>query len=231
LRGARELAYVSPNTCKTLPNQQVGQGTPEDVMAFIPALNTLRVTLEYTLNGQLVVNVFYLKKSTPIATIDITNAVASIKSWFTTYLKPHLGNSLSLVRVVARDMTVENGAVVESAVVPAIVGSLAEEPLSNNVALVVSFKTGLVGRSLRGRVYMPGLTENQLTGNDVTTGAATGLVTGWSNLNSFVGAQGFALQVASFRNNGAPRVSALLTPVTNYNVTTRVDTQRRRLPK
>lgn len=199
-------------------------------MAFIPALNTIRVTLELNSNGQIVVNVIYLRKGTPVLAIDLVNIAAQLKSWFTTYMKPHLGNSIALQRIILRDMTTESGIVLESIASPFIVGALAEEPLPNNCALVTTFKTGIAGRSTRGRVYNAGFTENQIGGDSLTSVPVVGMVTAWTQLNSFVAPSSVVHVVASFHSLGAPRVGALTTPVTSYFSNSRLDTQRRRLP-
>lgn len=198
-------------------------------MVFIPATNTLRITLEYTLNGNVVVNVFYLRKNAPILSVNLNTVAASLVSWYTTYVKPHVNSGLSLNKIILRDMTTANSATLDYIVNPAVVGAGVDAPLPANVAQVVTLRTGLSGRSYRGRVYMAGLGEAQVTGNDVNSTTSVGMATAWLNLNSFVTAQGFELVIASFRANGAPRANAVLTPVNSYFSAGRVDTQRRRL--
>jgi hypothetical protein len=200
-------------------------------MAFIPAINTLRVTLEFSYQGHLVVNVFYLRKSSPIVSVDLTNVAASLKAWWNTYMKPGVPQALVFVGVKLRDMTTETGLQLDSPVVPPNVGAVVAQALPNNVAFVVSFRTGLTGRSTRGRVYNPGITEADTDLNNVTLAAAAAFSTAWLNLNPAVVALNFVHVIASFYTGGLPRLGALTTPVISYVSNTRVDTQRRRLPE
>lgn len=198
-------------------------------MAFIPALNTVRVTFEYTLNGRIVVNVFYLTKTGPVVSIDLTNLAAQLKSWYTTYVKPHVNAGLSLNRIILRDMTVLNGVYLESLVNPPITGVGLGAPLPSSVAQVITLQSGLSGRSRRGRVYMAGLGEDQVDGNDVNSVTTLGLAVAWANINSFISPTSCSLSIASFYSGGLPRATALLTPVISQLARSRVDTQRRRL--
>lgn len=229
LRGNGELTYVSPKAHLTPPGHTVGEGSRQNEMAFIPALNTLRVSLEFTHNGRPVVNVFYLKKSAPIIAIDLVNVGTALVTWWDFFFKPYTGNSLSLNSVNMRDMTTDAGIFNNFVTGLPSVGALAQEPLPNNVALVSSFRTLQVGRSYRGRVYQSGLTETQIGGDAVTVGLASQYASAWSAMNSYVGPNGFEFVVASFRHNNVPRGTAVLTPVTSIIVNTRIDTQRRRM--
>ena len=199
-------------------------------MAFIPAVNTLRVSLEFTVQGHVVVNVFYLRKASPIITVDLANVAAALKSWWNTYSKPSQSIALRFDQVRLRDMTVEAGEQLISPVVPPNFGTLGADPSPNSLALVTSFVTGLTGRSYRGRVYDAGLDEGIHANNDVTVLFAGQRNTAWANMESFVTALGFEHVVASFESGGAPRATAVLTPVTAYVTNIRLDTQRRRLP-
>ena len=199
-------------------------------MGFIPALNTVRVALEFTSNGQICVNIIFLNKSTTVFSTDFVSIASVIRSWFSTYMKGSLGNSLSLSRISMRDMTTENGDILDSVVDLPIVGTLAQEPLPNNVALACSFRTGKAGKSYRGRAYMVGFTENQIGGDHLDSTPVAALALGWSYLNTLSLVIGYTHVVASFQHNLAPRATAVLTPVTQIIVNDRLDTQRRRLP-
>lgn len=102
-------------------------------------------------------------------------------------------------------------------------GSNAGEALPASVALVVTLRTGLRGRSNRGRVYTGPWNEgtNQPTGVPQAATAAS-VATQWTNFLTALVGSGVSLVVASYLNSTA-------TDVTTCNVDTRWDTQRRRL--
>jgi len=207
-----------------------GRCNRENEMAFVPAANTLRVTLEFTYQGHVVVNVFYLRKSSPIVAVDLTNVAASLKAWWNTYIKVIVPQAVIFTNVTLRDMTTETGQQLDSDVNPPNVGAVVGQALPNNVTLVTGFRTGLTGRSTRGRVYNVGILEADTDLNNVTLGVAVAWATAWVNLNPAVVALNFVHVIASFITGGVPRVGALTTPVISYVANVRVDTQRRRLP-
>jgi len=199
-------------------------------MAFIPAVNTVKIALEYTVAGKVVVNIFYLRKSNPIIVIDLTNIAAALKSWWSTYMKPFMSSELSLTTITLQDITIQNGARLVSPVIPPEVGSTMVNAVPNNVSLVTTFKSGLSGRSLNGRAYNVGMTEADVSFSNATLIFAAGMAGAWTNMNSYVVPLGFEHVIVSFEGGGLPRPTGLISKVATYLSNTRVDTQRRRLP-
>lgn len=201
-------------------------------MVFIPALNTVRVSLEFTLSGEICVNVFYLNKSTTVLSTDLTTIINTVKAWWTGGGKNYFHSSLSLSAIRTRDMTSQAG-LVEDYVYPVpeagIVGGVCAPA---NVAVVVSHRTGLAGRSYRGRTYFAGIPEAAYTANylDATYPAAFGTAL-QDLMDDMVTAGPYVHSVASFYHLGSARGTAVITPVTYLQVDSRLDTQRRRLPK
>lgn len=114
------------------------------------------------------------------------------------------------------EFTPENGAVA-SAVLPA------------SVCFVIKFTTGFVGRSARGRVYIGGLTESEVTGNLLNVDTANSLVTAFEAMAGYLTAGKQHVVVSRF-HDGAPRDEGTTLNVTGYSYSDlRVDTQRRRL--
>jgi hypothetical protein len=105
--------------------------------------------------------------------------------------------------------------------------------MPNNVAIVMSLKTGLRGKSFRGRIYHVGLSDAVVTANAVTTVQRDALVAGYSLLTTFAGATGeaiFNLVVLSYYASSVLRPTPIATPVTSVTSDGIVDSQRRRLP-
>jgi len=110
------------------------------------------------------------------------------------------------------------------------VGGIGAASIAGNVALAIKFGTGLSGRSHRGRVYLAGLPENAVTGNEITPTYRTTLVTAVANFAGGVtGIMDAAHVIVSTCQDGAWLTNAEVTPVNSYSADVYVDSQRRRL--
>lgn len=199
-------------------------------MPFVSIPQGLRVTLEFELDGQLVLNVYYVTKSSPIISADLTTIAAIFKDWWIGDTRSFLSGDLSLERIGVTDMSEEDGEqIVYTTDLPAI-GDNAGEATPNNVAFVVSRLSGFAGRSSRGRVYIAGLLDASITNNTVNGTVQAGLVAAHNSLNTAILTAGFIPVTASFIDEGQPRPFALTRVITSWAANNRVDTQRRRLP-
>lgn len=103
----------------------------------------------------------------------------------------------------------------------ATTGDLTDSPLPNQVALVTSLKTGLMGRSYRGRIYWPGFTEADSVGNYCVSGVQTAVGVTMTAMMVDLATLGHQLCVASKKLDTGHAV-------TTYNTDARWDIQRRR---
>lgn len=112
-----------------------------------------------------------------------------------------------------------------------IAGTNGTASMPNNVALALAFKTALRGRSFRGRIFLPGLTEGNVVDNTVQPAFITAWYTFFGILASTL-IDLIAWQVVVSRvEGGDPRPAGVVTQVNNWIVTnTVVDSMRRRLP-
>jgi len=78
-------------------------------MAFQAAPRTIKVELVQSLNGQPVVNIFHVQKPTSIVSQDLDDVANAFSDWWDAFLKPYQVSQLSLQKVVATDIIVENG--------------------------------------------------------------------------------------------------------------------------
>lgn len=199
-------------------------------MAFIPVPNGLRVAVEYRLNGQLVVNVYYLETEVAVTSVNLAALASIFVDWWTTNMRQNFTTSMALERIVVTDVSVANGLQEAQSVAPVIPGTAATAPAPNSVAVVVSHRTGYSGRSFRGRTYLAGFSASEVADNYISAALAANIVSDMLSLRSALFLAGHKLSVASFRANGVPRSVAVLTNVTSFVINTRIDTQRRRLP-
>jgi hypothetical protein len=199
-------------------------------MAFIPLTNGVRIAVEYTLNGQAVINVYHVVSENPIVSVNLTALKDIFVAWWTTNLRPQFVPAIALSRIVLKDISEENGVELDWLVSPSVPGTLAGTATPNNVALVIGHKTGLAGRSFRGRTYHAGLAIADVTDNFAPAGRVANIITAYDALETALQGEDFHLVVASFYTNGAPRETAVGTVVQFHTGDLRVDTQRRRLP-
>lgn len=199
-------------------------------MAFIPLPNGVRVAMEYTLQGELIVNVYHFTTASPITTVNLTALAAVLADMFITDMAGLYSTDLSLQQVVATDVSEADGIqIVYNTGLP-VAGGSANDSAPNNVAVVMSLRTGLTGRSRRGRNYYGGIDETLIAGNTPSAGFQSNMFTANDNMQLAADTLGFTWVVASYRHLGAPRVTALATPITTLIMDARSDSMRKRLP-
>jgi hypothetical protein len=203
----------------------------ENAMPFIPAVNTAQLELNYIWDGQFCQTVLHYLKATAWDTTDLSELVQEAIDQWSTNFPTSMPSSLALISVRGTDLSSATGpTVVSSAGLPEP-GVSGSPSLPNNCAMVVTKRTDQRGRSFRGRIYHPGLTEATVTGNTVNSASVTAILGLWSNfLTLAITADEGVLSIVSRYTNGAPRATALVTTVSTLTSDGIVDSQRRRLP-
>ena len=199
-------------------------------MAFIPISDTMKVALEYSLNGQLLVNVYHVASPDPIVSADLTGIAAVFVSWWSVNMRQNFSTALSLNRVVVTDMTDEGGEQVDYVTGLPSLGTISSAVAPNNVAVCTSLRTGFSGRSNRGRKYWGGIVSAEVSDNFISTTLAAAILADMVSLDAAISSAGFSLVVASLYHDHAPRTAGVTREVTSFIQDLRVDTQRRRLP-
>lgn len=200
-------------------------------MAYIRLPLGIRVAMEYEVFGKVVVNVYHVTTTDPIITIKLTTIAEAFRDWFISDLNIGLSPDIALTAVTAHNLNVANGEKITVVVSPPSPGIAVGDAVSNNVALVASLGTDLTGRSFRGRSYIAGITETNVTANEIGTAYAAFFVSSITFLMADLDSINTDLVIASFVSGGAPRAEGLPTLVTSVSMDVRVDTQRRRLPR
>jgi hypothetical protein len=94
---------------------------------------------------------------------------------------------------------------------------------------VISWRTGAIGRSFRGRTYIGGLDgAATITAQSVSTSFAGAIAAAASDLIDRLQTYGAALAVLSRYASKVLRVTGLLTEIISVLVDTKIDSQRRR---
>jgi len=198
-------------------------------MAFIPLPNGVKVELKWTSNGVAVVNILWFTKAIINISVDFPLLGAALVEWWGTTQASSFPSTIQLDEVVITDWREEGGEQLIFNTLLPIAGTNSSPALPNNVALVVTKKSIFTGRSSRGRRYICGLTEGNVSGNTVGGTFATDIAAGEVALYEGAADAGWQGVIASFEHNNAPRTSGVAVPIAFISANTRVDTQRRRL--
>jgi len=201
-------------------------------MAFIPIPNVGLISSVYQDDdGVEAVNRFYASTiSVPTETDLEEMATQFMTSWLARIAGTMMSN-WTLTGLTVRAMNEEFGLIfTQSADLPAnaTVGS-GEQP--NQVSATITWLTGLVGRSFRGRTYVVGLPLTYVSAGQkrLTDSGQGNLQTAWDGLRQDFEDAGHALQVVSLSNGGVPRTEGVTTPIVAGRANFPLATQRRRL--
>lgn len=201
-------------------------------MAFIPVPLTAQFNIRGTVNDVPMENVVAFRRlgGTPWDATALVTAISSIIPAWAANVTLELSTGYHALTVYARDLSTEAGAVAEGTFDPGTAGTVSGDAHPGNVAVCITHRTGLAGRSYRGRTYIGGIPEVMTVQNDITTAFQGDLLAAW---NAFIGemtSSGYEFVVVSRYNNNAPRVTGVATPVISSVIRdTLVDSQRRRL--
>lgn len=207
-------------------------------MAFVPVPNTIGVDVIFLLDNQRVENTLYFEKADGWVLADITTFMSDLATLINTGLMPLLSSALSFIELAARLLDTASSIGYTLSLTPPTSGGQADEALPSNVTYTIQFKTGLTGRSFRGRNYVPGLTIDSVTQNTIDTDTRTGLLAFYSSLRAMASENATPWVVVS-KYSGVnpttgrpiPRVTGVTTEVTSVSTFDRtLDSQRRRLP-
>lgn len=206
-------------------------------MAFIPVTNTVQTNIRYTQIGQLLMNGLYWHKATPWTLTEVQALADDLWDAWATNMMIDLSTSLTLTEVQAIDLTTATSSIASH--VQTLSGSDGGAPMTPNDAFVLKLNTASRGRSFRGRIYLPGLTNNhQATLAVLSTTAANNLLGNLQGIQTAIEASSGADLVVVSRYSGVdvngdpiPRASGVATPVTSISYSDlNMDSQRRRLP-
>lgn len=170
---------------------------------------------------------------------DLQTLANAVDTWLTTgdgtnKFVGFLASVSTVIGIACRDLTIEAGAVYIKTV--SHVGGDTDAPLQAGLTKAITLRTGLAGRSYRGRVFQPCLTTGDVSSGDVNTMDSTHLShlqLAWNALITAISGahSGWLWVVLSRRNNLAVRTDGVGTPIISVGVShSNFDYQRRRAP-
>lgn len=201
-------------------------------MAFIPVPSCVQARMLY-LNGEtnsVAQNVFYFATDSVPTMPDLEEINDLISAWALEDWCPLSTVFWQMTGVSLRGMNTEEGLSLNSGDGWPRTGTAAGAGLPNQVTYTITWSSGLVGRSARGRSYGVGIPTSGLATYarlDDTYRAAAEI--NWNALRSVMETEGHAMQIISFSEGGVPRAEGRALPVLGCNVRFPLATQRRRL--
>lgn len=208
---------------------------------FIPCPGVAEFVLNMVLAGQQVKNIIHVKNSADWTSASLLAEAQAIQSAWATYILPYLSNELNFVGVTGKDLTTSMGVTADSATVPGTNGARPGEASPGNVALAIAEKTGLAGRSARGRLFLAGIRDQDIVLGNLVAGFAAGLLPAFNNFQIAIEAGGLLWGVLSkfsgytqtppkYKKVPTPRAEGIFNHVVSILIDSVVDSQRRRLP-
>jgi len=191
----------------------------------------MRISLEMSLQGKDIANIYHVTTTNVIDDLEMFRIADVFKDWWDVSLSITLSDELSLNAITVTDISVVGGGQIISTVGMPVIGKSINDSITNNVALVASLGTAKTGRSFRGRSFIPGMPVVAITDNHVGLVNAAIVTSAFEDLLAALIVEGARLVVASFISGGVQRLIGVATEIISIAVRTRVDTQRRRLPK
>lgn len=202
-------------------------------MQFIGNPHAIEVALLWNVLGKPCTNVLHYDFGS-IPTADELNGAGEVAlSTFSDLVTGLFAQDSYATGVRVRSLLAADAPQVELMNSPPVRGLNSASTISNNVALCLTLRTALPGRSYRGRIFVPGMPSNHVVGNYADGSYVASVVSAFNGFFSLTLAdKTIPLCVYSRRHNGAWRTSGVLTPVTQLSARdNRLDTMRRRLPK
>lgn len=201
------------------------------VTPFVPFPSAMQVNMRFQYNGtnvEMVLGFDYADIGFASAAPLVYNVLDSAL-WGD--LRLNLANTLVSTETYMIDLFSQYGGARTFGPFTNPAGAHADKGLPNNVAFVVSHRTGLRGKSYRGRTYIPGLIEGAVINNTLDAAVALSYVVAFNNMRTALFSDGINFCVLSRRINNAWRTEGQATPVeVSLTKDNRVDTQRGRLP-
>lgn len=203
----------------------------KDAMAFQPVPNTAAVEIRFRLPGNVnAENQLHFTHPDPTFT-DLVALVSTIDQYVEETWLPLMGSEVLYVETYARLLNaVEDFQNSQNA--GSGPGTAAGVLLPNNASFVLALRSGLTGRSARGRIYLMPPTRNQLQDTNAVTGAVASAWAGaLSGMATAAQVVDWEMVIVSRVTGGVKRPTGVTLPVESVGFTdTRLDSQRGRLP-
>lgn len=199
--------------------------------------NAVRCAMRYTVQGLEAFNILHVVYPAPATPANLVALAAVFQSWWNATKRPTVASSVQWNGVTLTALDGPGAPYLDYPATPLTSGTNTGAPWPPQITVAVSLRTGLSGRSYRGRIYLVGFNNtNVLTAGVMLPATVAGIQTVYNALRSAIITHGAQLCVVSLfsgvdgSGNKIPRAVGIATPVSTIIVGNRIDTQRRRLP-
>ncbi len=200
-------------------------------MAFQPVPGVVQCNIRWVAQGQQAQNTLYFRTGGGGTETNLAALADVIEQAYITYTRGRVATTTALTDIYFVDLEEQNGFAYNFPLVPQLAGTNGAGALPNNVSLAISFRTASRGRNARGRNYVVGMTEADVTGNDASGVLSDAWVVYYEAIQSGALNIGLEMCVVSRYLNKVKRPFGVTFAVTSILVVDNVvDSQRGRLP-
>lgn len=205
-------------------------------MAFQPVPGGIEAVLEFQMpDTTRVVNVLHVRYTGTgsIGNSELELVADPLNDWVIGNWKGIASNQAGCVGFTLRSLETQVAPTITFTYGAPQMGTVASGAMPNNVTIAIKLLTGLTGRTARGRLYHVGLAENQVLGNFLTGTLVSTIQPAYDALRTRIAAvSDLSLAVLSRVENKVVRPAGVMYEVIQVALgDTRIDTQRRRLPR
>lgn len=200
-------------------------------MAFQPCPDIVEIVFDWTMSGAATANVLHFYRSGGYNQVSLDALVAALDSIVPENLTAAFTLTQAYVGVRGKGLGVEND-IVSSSGAQAFTGTEINVALPNNVALCLTLRSALTGRSARGRWFTQPPHDGQMaSANMVLQSYATLWIDFIRAMINYGALHGWTPIVLSRQTNGAKRAAGVGFPITSVVARNlRTDSQRGRMP-
>lgn len=202
-------------------------------MPFVPAPNIVMVEWRCTRLSQKIENRLMVNFLGVPEPADMSSLAVEMWDWWETDHSLNLSQTVLLNEVVMTYMGAADGPQVTYAPDATTTGALVSIDLPNECSFCVSLRSGLRGRSARGRWYTLSVVNDQmLDPNFLTSAAANAFVADLNALRTIINTAGYIPTIVSYRSGGVPRPGGPVYYAFENAIATDtgIDSMRRRKP-
>lgn len=201
-------------------------------MTFQSAPDIAEAVIQATISGSPLNNVLNFHKPGGYTQADIDNLAGQVDTSVGTYYRPFMAPGTNYVQTLVRGLTSAIDLTATNATNAGAGTHTGSVELPSNASLCVTLRTGLTGRSARGRFYAFPATDACMAAQDLFTSAyGAGIVAFLNNIVTAASVVGWHFCVLSRYTLGARRAAGISNDITSIAYRNLiVDSQRGRLP-
>ena len=199
-------------------------------MAFVPFERAVQVNIGWTLGAgpfaSIGFGLQYINDSFVLA--DMITVATQLEAWANAFLDLTYSLNATINAITVYDLREEDGPVYTNSV--SIAGTRTGNIGNGSSAMCLTARTLKRGRSFRGRVYIPCLSDDDVANNAIAAAVLTAGENAMNALSTQLNPLGWADVVLSRIEDGASRALGVATVITDWEARNNVvTTQRRRI--